>query len=234
MRRPLHLSMFVLAALQAGSASAQHPMVLAKLQEINAAAPQPSTDQIKAAIAITAKAFGEANKTCVPTEIVVGEVAPITGARDVLGAVLAGQARNAWSAYVTHGGCEGKEPFRYMIVQKSDGSLVAPLVNEGRTFANPSIMRDTSAQAAIAALQKAKSADAACTGEQMKMGPTRIARQSQDLGPEVFGVRYVGSWSEVWRFETCGKRLDVSVEFTPDGDGGAYTNIKGQDVAIVE
>lgn len=230
----LRLAIVSLGLVHASPCLAQHPMVLAKLQELNAAAPQPPGDQIKSAVAATAKAFGEANKVCVPTDIVLGEVAPITGAREILGAVMAGQVRNAWSVYATHSGCKGKEPFRYMVVQKSDGSLLAPQVNEGRTFANPSIMRDTSAGAALAALQKAKTVDPACTGQGMKMGPTRVTAQSKDLGPDVFGARYVGSWTEVWQFEICGKTMDVTIDFTPDGDGGAYTNIKGQEVVIVQ
>jgi len=222
-----------IAAALASAAQAQHPLVIAKLQEINAQAPQPSADAIKTALTGSAKAIGEANKSCVPASIELGEIAPVTGARGILQAVLSGQARNAWTVYATHRGCPGAEPVRYMVVQKADGSLLAPQVNEGRTHANPSIMRDTSAGAALAALQKIRSADAACTGQDMKMGPTRISAESKDLGPDHYGARYVGSWSEVWRFETCGKKADVPIDFTPDGDGGAYTNIKRAEVTLV-
>ena len=222
-----------LAAAPVHMAGAQHPMVLAKLQEMNAQAPQPPMDQIKAAVAQTVKAFGEANGVCVPKEVVLGEVAPVTGSREVLQAVLSGQLRNGWSVYAVHSGCAGTEPFRYLVVQKSDFSLLALQVNEGKTYTSPSIMRDTSAQAALGALQKARSLDAKCTGEDMKMGPTRVSAQSTDLGSEIFGARYAGSWTEVWQFQTCGKKLDVTVHFTPDGDGGAYSNVKADEVAVV-
>lgn len=227
------IGMAMLGLAQPTVAFAQHPLVLAKLQELNTKAPQPSIAELKAAISLTAKASGGANATCVPSGVVLGEVAPVTGARDILPAVLGGELRNAWSVYVTHRGCPGTNPFRYMVVQKSDGNLLAPMVNEGKTYANPSIMRDTSAQAAIAALQKARSLDAACTGEMMKMGPTKVTAQSDDLGPDLFGARYVGSWSESWRFETCGRTFEVPVEFRSDGDGGAYTNIKSDQVVVV-
>jgi hypothetical protein len=85
----------------------------------------------------------------------------------------------------------------------------------------------------MAAFQKSVTLDAKCDGKDMKMGPTRVSSQGADLGPDVYGVRYVGSWSEVWQFETCGKTFDVPVEFTADGDGGAYTNIKSADLAAV-
>jgi hypothetical protein len=234
MRVWLGLAVAVVAACPSAVASAQHPAVLAKLQELNAQAPQPAVELLKAQVAQTAKSYGQANGTCVPKEIVIREVAAVTGARDILQGVLSGEIRNGWVVYATHGGCPGNEPFRYLVAQKSDGTLLAPLVNEGRTFANPSIMRDTSASAALAALQKAKQLDSSCTGETMKMGVTRIAKQSSDLGADTYGVRYTGSWSEIWRFHTCGRTLDVPVEFRADGDGGAYTNIKGEEVAVVQ
>jgi hypothetical protein len=223
----------VAAMASAGTAQAQHPMVLGKLQEINAQAPQPPVEQLRQAVAQTAKAFGEANKTCMPTQVALSDATPATGSRDVLQAVLGGQLRNAWSLYATYTGCPGSEPIRYLVVQKADSSLMALQVNEGRTYTSPAIMRDTSMQAALAALQKARTLSPDCEGKDMKMGPTRIAEQSKDLGPDVYGVRYVGTWSEVWRFETCGRKFDVRVDFTPDGDGGAYTNIKGEAVAVV-
>lgn len=229
MRRSIAL---LATAALAAPAAAQHPMVLSRLQEINAQAPQPPADQLKQAVAATAKAFGDANRTCAPTDVALSDIAPATGSRDVLQAVLSGQARNGWLAYVSHIGCPASDPVRYLIVQKADGSLAAFQVNEGRTYASPAIMRDTSMQAALAAHQKAVSLGKGCDGKDMKMGRTRISAQSDDLGPDVFGARYTGKWSEVWRFETCGRKFDVPVDFTPDGDGGAYTSIKGEAVTV--
>jgi hypothetical protein len=223
----------VAAAALAGPAFAQHPMVLAKLQEINVQAPQPPAEQLQQAVAQTAKAFGDANRTCVPTGVALSETAPATGGRDVLQGVMTGQIRNAWTTYVVHQGCPASGPVRYLIIQKADASLMAVQVNEGRTFASPAIMRDTSMQAALAAHQKSTSLGKGCDGKDMKMGPTRIMSQSADLGPDFYGIRYTGSWSEVWRFSTCGRTFDVPVEFKPDGDGGAYTNIKGDAISVL-
>lgn len=220
-----------LALLQAASAGAQHPLVLSKLQELNAAAPQPSAEQLQKEIGVKAKAFAEANGQCVPTGISVREVAAITGARDVLQAALGGLIKNGWTAYAEHVGCPAGVR-RYMVLMKADGTLIAAQVNEGRSFANPSIMRDTSALAALGALQKVRSVDANCDGKDMGMGPTRVAGTSPDLGPDIYGVRYVGSWTEIWQFRTCGKLVDVPIEFRADGDGGAYSDIKEDGVTI--
>lgn len=222
-----------ISLLIAMPAMAQHQIVLDKLNALNGKAPQPSLAELEKTVASTAAAFSEANKTCPPKGLRLSDVAPITGARGILQAVMSGQLRNAWTVYAEHIGCKENNPFRYIVLQKADGTLQAALVNEGRTLANPTIMRDTSAMAAMAALAKGRSLDPACTGDKMEMGPTRVTQQSKDLGPELFGARYVGSWSEVWQFETCGRRFDVPIEFTPDGDGGAYTNIKADAVMIV-
>jgi hypothetical protein len=212
---------------------AQQQLVLDTLRDLNAKGPQPALADLNGAVAGTAKAFAEANKTCVPKSVKLSDVAPITGARGIMAAVMAGRLRNAWTVYAEHIGCSDGNLIRYMVLQSSDGSLKAVRVNEGRTFANPVLMRDTSLNAALAALQKGKSLDATCTGRPMKMGPTRVTSQSADLGPEIYGVRYVGKWTEIWQFETCGKKFDVSVEFSPDGDGGAYTNVVSDQVVVV-
>lgn len=233
MRRTIALGLGIAIAAQPEAAPAQHPMVLAKLQEINAQAPQPPADQLKQAVMGTAKAFGDANGACVPSDAAIADIAPATGSRDVLQAIVAGQLRNGWTLYATHAGCPGAGPVRYLIAQKADSTLLAFQVNEGRTHASPAIMRDTSAQAAMAAHIKALSLDKSCDGKDMRMGPTRITAESEDLGPDIYGARYVGSWSEVWRFQLCGRTFDVPVDFRPDGDGGAYTQIKADQIALV-
>lgn len=53
------------------------------------------------------------------------------------------------------------------------------------------------------------------------------------MGPEVYGVRYTGSWSEVWPITLCGRTVEVSVRFTADGDGGAYNNLKSAEAKLL-
>ncbi|MFL6725656.1 MAG: hypothetical protein ACJ8FS_03960 [Sphingomicrobium sp.] len=222
---------FVLAMV-ASPLLAQQPPVMQKLTELNAAAPQASMSDLQAAAAINAKAYSAAKKTCAPASLTVSEVTPVTGAGVILQAVLSGKIRNAWTLYANHVGCPGDDTIRYLVLQLADGSLKAARVNQGRTLANPTIMRDTSSMAALAALRQAKLLDSNCKGDDMAMGPTRVVGKSKDLGPEQFGVRYVGGWSEVWQFRTCGKKFDVPIDFNADGDGGAYTNVKASAVTL--
>jgi hypothetical protein len=233
MRMFMKSSVAAVLACAASAAVAQNPVVLERLRQMNEQAPQPSIEQVRTAIAATAAAHASAAGRCAPTAIDVTDVSPATGARDILQGVLSGQVRNGWIAHATHTGCPSPGPYRYMVLQRPDGTLVAPLVNEGRGIANPAIMRDTSAQAAIAVFVKVRDIDPACDGRDMEMGPVRVASQSADLGPDVYGVRYTGSWTELWRFTTCGRTFDVPVEFRADGDGGAYTNVKASEIVAV-
>jgi hypothetical protein len=222
----------MLAVFLSTTASAQNAMVLDRIRALDAAAKMPAKADLEAAILSTANTIADAKKVCRPAAINSEDVAPITGAAAILPAVLNCQIKNAWSVYVRYAGCQAPEPFRYAVLQLPDGSLKALLVNEGHSFANLSIMRDTSANAAVAALQRIKQEDANCAGADMAMGATRVASQSQDLGPDLFGVRYVGSWTETWDFTTCGRTARVPIEFKADGDGGAYTHIKGDAVTL--
>jgi hypothetical protein len=230
MRKLILMAAIVLAS---SAASAQQQVVLDTLHGLDAKAPQPPLAELNQAVMSSARAFAEAHQTCAPQSVKLSDVAPITGATGIMAAVMKGTLRNVWTVYAEHVGCSGANPVRYMVLQPADGSLHAVKVNEGRTFANPVIMRDASAGAALAALQKAKAARSTCAGEGMKMGPTRVTSTSKDLGPEIYGVRYVGTWTEVWQFETCGMKIDVPIEFTPDGDGGAYTKVVSDKVSIV-
>lgn len=214
----------------AGPALAQQPLVLQKITALNAGAPQPAMADLQIAVVTNAKAYAAAKASCSPTSVTIAEVAPITGAGVILQSVLSGKIRNAWTLYASHAGCPGDKEIRYMVLQLPDGSLKAARVNQGHALANPAIMRDASTTAALAALARAKALDPACKGDDMTMGPTRVITKSKDLGPEIFGVRYVGGWSEVWQFRTCGKSFNVPIDFAADGDGGAYTNVKASGV----
>ena len=215
-----------LLAVTTTPALAQQQLVIDRLTDLNAKAPQPPIPVLQAAVQTGASAYSAAKKTCSPTSVQVSEVAPITGAGVILPAILSGKIRNAWTLYANHVGCPGEDTVRYMVLQLPDDSLRAARVNEGRSLANPTIMRDTSAMAALAALRQAKIVDPSCKGDDMAMGSTRVVSRSKDLGPEKFGSRYAGSWGEVWQFRICGRTFDVPIDFTADGDGGAYTNVK--------
>ncbi|MEE4206358.1 MAG: hypothetical protein V2I39_08700 [Erythrobacter sp.] len=219
----------------ATEAAAQDARVLAKIRDLDAAAPAPSAQVIESAVMETAAAMTEAKGTCMPAAVTLEPATPITGARLILEGVLSGTLRNGWNVYAIYEGCEaeGDPVRRFALIEFADGTNRALPVNTGRSIANPSIMRDTSAAAAIGAMARVKREDSACDGSDLEMAGSRIVSESADLGPDVFGVRYTGSWREVWSFGVCGRVVDVPVEFTADGDGGAYTNVKADEIAVV-
>jgi len=214
-------------------ASAQSALVIEKLEALNSQTPKPSDAAILAAVTTAAAASAAEKKQCQPASIAIVETTPITGARVILAGVLNNSLRNAWSVYARHVGCAGTDVFRYAVLELSDKTLKTGLVNEGYSYANLSIMRDTSGQAAFAAYAAIKKIDAACAGNDMKFGRTRIDSEGKDLGPDLFGVRYTGSWTEIWQFSVCGRTAEVPITFSADGDGGAYTNIKGAPVVVL-
>ncbi len=222
-----------LAAMLTAPVIAQNQMVIDRIKALDASAPVPSEEAILKDLKITAGAYAEAKKQCPPTALNVKSVAPITGARAILSAVLSGQLKNGWSIMVEQSGCGNERLVRYALVQKADGSLLSVRTNEGKSNANLSIMRDTSASAALGAYAAIKKIDASCAGENPVMGETRIMEESADLGPEIYGVRYTGSWVEIWPFSICGRTAEVTVSFRADGDGGAYTNIAPTGVVVL-
>ncbi len=226
----LLVAMMMIAGLPA---KAQNAWVIEKIKALDARAPKPSDEAILAAVTTTAAAWATEKKQCLPTSLAIVGTTPITGAKVILASVLNNSLRNAWSVYARHGGCVGADVFRYAVFQLPDSSLKAVQVNEGYSYANLSIMRDTSGQAAFAAYAAIKKAEAACAGNDMKFGRTRIDSEGKDLGPDVFGVRFTGSWTEIWQFSVCGRTAEVPIAFTADGDGGAYTNIKGAGVVVL-
>lgn len=182
-----------MCALATGAA-AQNAQVLAKIRQLDAAAPAPSAEAIEKAVMETAAAMTEANGTCMPAAISLEPATPITGARVVLQGVLSGELRNGWNVYAIYDGCEaeGDPVRRFALIEFADGTKRALPVNTGRSYANPSIMRDTSPQAALGAMVFAKREDEGCDASDMDMAGSRIEGESEDLGPDLFGVATPG------------------------------------------
>jgi hypothetical protein len=225
---------FSLALVAANSPTyAQNAQVIQLITELDSRSPKPDDGAILDAVTITAKARASAQKLCQPTSITIVETTPITGARSILEGVLNNSLRNGWSVYARHNGCPKNDVFRYAVLQKPDSSLLAVTTNEGKSYANLSIMRDTSGQAAAAAYMTIKKMDASCAPNDVQFGRTRIDSEDKDLGPDIYGVRYVGSWKEVWQFTICGRTAEVPIICRADGDGGAYTDIKSADIVVL-
>ncbi len=121
-----------------------------------------------------------------------------------------------------------------MTTQAMDDSLRSIRVNVGTAYAWDSLIGDTLPLATAAAYGALKRDGQDCDlTAATNLGEIRVANESDTLGADTFGIRYVGSWSEVWPLGLCQKQVEVTVEFTADGDGGAYTRLPGEKVRIV-
>lgn len=232
--RALIKSAISTVALMTSAAEAQNAAVLDKLKAWDAAAPPPERSILVAELERIEKDENASSKLCPATPIAIESVHPITSSRLVFSAILQGQLRNGWVIHTRRPGCSEKDLFRYALFQKPDGSFVGGFVNLGPSHANPTLMRDTSPVAALQAYVAVRKIKPDCDGKDMAMERTRIGKEGKDLGPDVFGVRYTGGWSEIWTFSTCAKRVDVTVEFTADGDGGAYTKSPAGSVKLLD
>ncbi len=155
----------------------------------------------------------------------------ITGAPFLFSMVLAGNVNNAWRVYVQYEGCDDNMIQRFAVIDTNEGKRIALPINAGRSLTSIKLMRDTSPSAGLQAAIAAKKRKPDCDAKDMELLLTRVINEGEDLGPEIYGVRYVGNWTESWRVKTCGLTFDVPIGFTADGDGGAYTNIKGDAVS---
>lgn len=215
----------VLGISSSTNAYAQHPLILQRLTAWNAAAPQPAASTIQEQVMGAARATQKRTGGCLPTSAVVDNVVPATSVKFVFQGILARQLKNGWTITAHHPNC-GSTPVRYTISEDSAGVLTTIRTNRGLSLANESLIGDTLPLAMLQATATAKRNGFECDLNGATLGVTRIAREESDLGADIYGVRYTGSWSEIWPIELCGRTIEVTVRFTADGDGGAYTDLK--------
>lgn len=212
---------------------AQHPLVLQKLNEWNDAAPAPSGEKFEEEIRNTAKEIYGPGDACANSAIIIERVHPATADRFVFNALIRQQMRNAWTLIARLPGCDA-DPARYMVMQNIDNSLKTIRINRGISYAPDSLIGDALPSASLAAAAALKRAGGSCEiGEKSKLGVIRIESEEDGLGADLFGVRYVGGWNEIWPIEICGRIVEVLVEFTADGDGGAYYKVPGDQITIL-
>ena len=220
-------------ALVAAALFGQEAEYAAFVERTNAAVPPPTIESISLVALATLQALRRQEGGCVPTGLTMDQPRTAIATFAISQGVASGQVRNGWTVYGRSLGCADAPPVRFMVLRMPDDQLRAIVVNDGETLANPSLMRDSSAPAAIAAYQVVRTADAACDGSDMRMGATRVAERGADLGDEYHGAFYSGSWSEIWTFVVCGRTVEVPITFTADGNGGAHYNIRSAEVRIV-
>lgn len=230
-----HVRILLLAVIAISStttAYAQHPLILQRLTAWNAATPQPAPSTIQEQVMKAAMVAQKRSGGCVATSIVVDNVVPATSVRFVFEGILAGKLKNGWTVTARHPNCDAT-PVRYTISQDSAGALTTIRTNRGLSLANESLIGDTWPLAVLQASVTAKRNALECNPIGASLGVTRVAKEEPGLGADVYGVRYAGSWIEVWPVELCGRTIEVTVRFTADGDGGAYTDLKGIEAKLL-
>jgi hypothetical protein len=230
--RPYLLLLATIAANSTTVAYAQHPLILQRLTAWNAAAPQPAVSTVQEQVMKAAIASQKRSGGCVPTSTVIDNVVPATSVKFVFQGILAGQLKNGWTVTARHPNCDAT-PVRYTISEGSAGVLTTIRTNRGRSLANESLISDTWPLAVVQADATAKRNGFECDPKGATLGITRIAKEEPGLGADFYGVRYSGSWSEVWPVELCGRTVEVTVRFTADGDGGAYSDLKGTEARLL-
>ena len=169
-----------------------------------------------------------------PTAVAIDAIAPATATRLVTEGINTREIKNGWTAEAKLKGCPAAPPSRLIVLRMADGKLLVRVINIGETLTTSSQMRDSSAGAAMAAVTAIRKADPVCEGDGLAMGDTKVVSRGADLGPDVYGTRYVGSWREVWRFSACGVEADVPIAFKADGSGGVISDIRKGETRIVK
>jgi len=217
----------IATALLSTPSNAQHPIVLEILDRWNNAAPPPEEAEIKTQIHSKAVEIYGSSDSCKKSNIAIDHLESAAADRFSTNALVRGAIRNAWFVTAEIPGCDSV-PVRFMIIQNNDKSFKTIRVNRGISNAWDSLIGDTLPTALLAAVAAVHRTGHKCEGfEQSTLGIMRIASEDANLGKSVSGVRYTGKWAEIWPIQVCGKTVEVYIEFTADGDGGAYSNTKG-------
>lgn len=217
--------------LAGGPVRAQEAGYAAQMKAINAAVPPPAPAAIAAA---AREAIGKASAgRCAPGEVrTKGAPAPATADRFVTLAADRGTVRNGWTVTAMPLGCADARPMRLFVLALADGQTIAPVLNTGTSLAWPTLLRDIAVGAVTAAVRVLR----ANTCDARDLDPVvdaRVTARGGDLGPDFYGVRYRGGWSETWTFRACGRAAEVPIAFRADGTGGASYSVSGEAVRLV-
>lgn len=195
------------------------------MQVINAGAPPPPVAAIEAELLSRTQTAARAESRCVPASVAIEPLRPATASADAFSQIAAQKLQNAWTTYAQGRGCPGALPEHFLVLRLAGGNIRIIGLNAGRTLTSYAQMRSASEPVGEAALAAAQKVDPSCTMEGMDILSTRIAARGADLGPDFYGVRMKGSWSEVWVIKVCGREATVPIAFTADGRGGATPRI---------
>ena len=224
-----------LAALASAPAAAQDAQFARFVEQANAAAPAPEIAEVTPAALTAVQELNRQTGRCVPSGVRIEAPRPMTATRHIVHMIQSGELRNGWTAYGRLEGCDESRPLLFIVLRPATGPLIVVPVTFGEAIANPSLILDVRGPATIAAGSMAtrlvpgctEATDAALTG-------VRLVSRGEDLGPDYYGVRYRGSWREAWTFAACGRRLELPITFTADGQSGAGYSIHASEARLVE
>ncbi|HEX7819499.1 MAG TPA: hypothetical protein VF463_02650 [Sphingobium sp.] len=227
------VTLWIAISFPISSLDAQHPLILSKLTEWNAGTPVPGNDILKTEIQKKAADIYASRASCRNSDVSINIVEPATADRYAFNAIIRKTLKNAWFVTTRLPECD-PAPVRYMIMQNSDNTLQTIRVNRGESYAWDSLIGDTLPAAQLAATIALKRNGVECnSNEKPTLGVARIDSKEANLGKNTFGIRYSGSWTEIWPIEFCKRTVEVAIKFTADGDGGAFTHIPGDKTRVL-
>lgn len=183
---------------------------------------EPLARAVGAAVAVDSQQRGR----CAPARITLGPLEPVSLDGSITAMIEKGQIENAWLVSVKLDDCPPADPIRVLLFRSADGrKLQGVFAGQGESLAWPTLSRAALRATVAKAVARLRLADPKCAPRELTPVAVRIADRSADLGPNVYGIRLKGSWSEVWAFEPCGHRIAVPIRFTTDGKGGAHWDI---------
>jgi hypothetical protein len=222
--RAILIAMLLAAA---GPALAQSAHEAAAQAALNQLIPPPAAQAIVPLALADLQNAARLRGTCVPTGVTLGPIAFASATRLAVDGIGTHQMRNVWSALGTPLGCANALPARFVIVLKADDTLLVRAFANGESIAWVSLVIDARSNIAgtAMAVTQTRHPDWTCTDtSHASFDKVAMAGTAKDLGPDFYGVRYTGSWDEVWTYTLCNHSVDVPITFTADGNGGAYWN----------
>jgi hypothetical protein len=213
------IAALLLVGLAPAASLAQPPELIAAVEKIAAAEPAPTPAEIVPQALELLRNRAKSDGKCSPRSVSVGGPASALLTLIVTQRMVAREIRNAWTVDVRPEGCPDRRPARLIVYRQSAGTLDVQFMAFGEGIALP-VERNIFLVVAGAAYAKLASAKGGCAVDKLRFESTRIASRSADLGPDVHGTRFKGTWSEIWTFRGCGREVEAPVTFVTDGLGG--------------
>lgn len=221
--------------LAAGPSAAQTAELTERVEAINAAVPAPEAEEASAALLAALQHEATRAEECVPTGVEVETITPVTADRNLTQVIARGQFQNVWQAYIQPTGCPEGKSQRFMVVRQPDGQVQATLLNKGESLTSPTILLDAYEAAAPFAIAEVNKVDPECRnpGAITTMPHIQVTARSEDLGPDFYGLRFSGSWQELWTIKVCGHIVEVPQSFEADGEGGVTIQPQAEGVRLL-